>query len=77
MSGRTMDCLEVTLMWSLLMRIALILLSSILGNVKKIFKKRRRSYLPNTGQQGYQQGCQQGRELSVSVVLVEQLKGGQ
>ena len=36
-------------------------------------KKRRRSYLPNTGQQGYQQG----RELSVSVVLVEQLKGGQ
>ena len=29
-SGRTMDCLEVTLMWSLLMTIALILLSSIL-----------------------------------------------
>ena len=46
--------------------------------LKKIkIKKRRRSYLPNTGQQGYQQGCQQGRELSVSVVLVEQLKGGQ
>ena len=48
---------------------------------KKIKKKRRRSYLPNTGQQGYQQGyqqgCQQGRELSVSVVLVKQLKGGQ
>ena len=40
---------------------------------KKKQKKRRRSYLPNTGQQGYQQG----RELSVSVVLVEQLKGGQ
>ena len=40
-------------------------------------KKRRRSYLPSTGQQGYQQGYQQGRELSVSVVLVEQLKGGQ
>ena len=44
---------------------------------KKNNKKRRRSYLPNTGQQGYQQGCQQRRELSVSVVLVEQLKGGQ
>ena len=44
---------------------------------KKKKKKRRRSYLPNTGLQGYQQGCQQGRELSVSVVLVEQLKGGQ
>ena len=44
---------------------------------KKKKKKRRRSYLPNTGQQGYQQGCQQGRDLSVSVVLVEQLKGGQ
>ena len=44
---------------------------------KKKKKKRRRSYLPNTGQQGYQQGCQQGRELSVSVVLVEQLNGGQ
>ena len=29
------------------------------------------------GQQGYQQGCQQGQELSVSVVLVEQLRGGQ
>ena len=44
---------------------------------KKKKKKKRRSYLPNTGQQGYQQGCQQGREFSVSVVLVEQLKGGQ
>ena len=44
---------------------------------KKTKKKRRKSYLPNTGQQGYQQGCQQGRELSVSVVLVEKLKGGQ
>ena len=64
-------------MWSLLMRIALILLSSILCNVEeKKLKKLKRSYLPNTGQQGYQQGCQQGRELSVSVVLVEQLKGG-
>ena len=40
-------------------------------------KKKRRSYLLNTGQQGYQQGCQQGRELPVSVVLVEQLKEGQ
>ena len=41
---------------------------------KKYFKKRRRrTYLPNTGQQGYQQG----RKLSVSVVLVEQLRGGQ
>ena len=40
-------------------------------------KRRRRRYLPNTGQQSYQQGCQQGRELSVSVVLVEQLRGGQ
>ena len=45
--------------------------------LKKNKKKQRRSYHPNTGQQGYQQGCQQGRELSVSVVLVEQLKGGQ
>ena len=44
---------------------------------KKKKKRRRRRYLPNTGQQGYQQGCQQGRELSVSVVLVEQLRGGQ
>ena len=40
---------------------------------KKLKKIKRTSYLPNTGQQGYQQG----RELSVSVVLVEQLKGGQ
>ena len=29
------------------------------------------------GQQGYQQGYQQGGELSVSVVLVEQLRWGQ
>ena len=36
-----MDCLEVTLMWSLLMRIALILLSSILWNVKKKNKKKK------------------------------------
>ena len=36
-----MDCLEVTLMWSLLMRIALILLSSILWNVKKQNKKKK------------------------------------
>ena len=40
-------------------------------------KKKKKTNLPNTGQQGYQQGCQQGRELSVCVVLVEQLKGGQ
>ena len=40
---------------------------------KKKKKKKRTSYLPNTGQQG----CQQGKELSVSVVLVEQLKGSQ
>ena len=36
-----MDCLEVTLMWSLLMRIALILLSSILRNVFKKKKKKK------------------------------------
>ena len=41
--------------------------------LKCLKKKKRRSYLPSTGQQGYQQG----RELTVSVVLVEQLKGGQ
>ena len=40
-------------------------------------KKEKKKKKPNTGQQGYQQGCQQGRELSVSVVLVEQLRGGQ
>ena len=34
-----MDCLEVTLMWSLLMRIALILLSSILLYIKNKTKK--------------------------------------
>ena len=45
----------------------------------KCLKKQQKNEedLPNTGQQGYQQGCQQGRELSVSVVLVEQLRGGQ
>ena len=41
--GRTMDCLEVTLMWSLLMRIALILHSSILRNVFKKKKKKKKT----------------------------------
>ena len=42
---------------------------------KKKKKKKKLSSQHGTGQQGYQQGCQQGRELSVSVVvLVEQLR---
>ena len=42
---------------------------------KKKKTKKKLSSQHGTGQQGYQQGCQQGRELSVSVVvLVEQLR---
>ena len=61
-----MDYLEITLMWAFLNENSFDL--SFIYPLNSSFLK-----CPNTGQQGYQQGCQQGGELSVSVVLVEQL----